>query len=369
MQRIAVLGAGGFLGSHLVTALLRRDDVELEAVDLTFNKLDTQPPAAERRLRRVVASVGAPGLIDGVTARNETVVSMTALCNPSLYNTQPLEVIDANYTDLVPLVQACAARGRRLVHFSTCEVYGRAGLDVAGVPAARMNEETTGFFLGPVSHERWTYAAAKQLLERLIWAHGAHARGQDGKDGPLDFTIIRPFNVIGPRMDFLPGVDGEGIPRVLASFMGALLRGDPLPLVDGGRQRRSFISVQEFTDAVVRVIERPEACRGQVLNLGNPENDVSIRELALALARAYVRCVPGAPEPTFAEVAAEAFYGPGYDDTRERIPDVGRARRLLDWAPRTTLAEMLPAIVEDYVARYGADVGATAQPLAAGGRR
>jgi UDP-apiose/xylose synthase len=363
MQKIAVLGAGGFLGSHLVAALLRRrDDVEVEAVDRTFHKLDVQPAASERRLRRIVSSVTAPGLIDEVTARNTTVVSMTALCNPSLYNTQPIEVIDANYTDLVPLVRACAARGRRLVHFSTCEVYGRVGLDAAGTPAARMSEETTGFFLGPVSHERWTYAAAKQLLERLIWAHGQHAG--------LDFTVIRPFNVIGPRMDFLPGVDGEGIPRVLASFMGALLRGEPLPLVDGGRQRRSFISVEDFTEAVACVVERAEPCRGQIFNLGNPENDVSIRELARELARAYVRCVPGAPEPGFLDVTAEAFYGPGYDDTHERIPDISRARRLLGWAPRTTLAEMLPAIVEDYVARYAAEVAAlAAPPLAAGGRR
>jgi UDP-apiose/xylose synthase len=348
MERIAVLGAGGFLGSHLVAALLRRDDVEIDAVDITFQKLDPQPPAAERRLRRIVARLDEPGLIDTVTERCATVVSMTALCNPSLYNTQPLAVIDANYTDLVPLVKTCAVRRRRLVHFSTCEVYGRAGLDAAGAPAPRMNEESTGFFLGPVGQERWTYACAKQLLERLIWAHGGH--------GGLDFTIIRPFNVIGPRMDFLPGVDGDGIPRVLASFMGALLRGEPLPLVDGGHQRRSFISVGDFTEAVVRVIERPGACRREIVNIGNPENDVSIRELAQALAGVFAGRVPDAGQARFVEVPAEAFYGTGYDDSRERIPDIARARRLLGWAPRATLAQMLPAIVDDYVARYGTEV-------------
>jgi UDP-apiose/xylose synthase len=350
MERIAVLGAGGFLGSHLVSALLRRDDVEIEAVDVTFQKLATQPAAAERRLRRIVARIDEPGLIDAVTERCATVVSMTALCNPSLYNTQPLEVIDANYTDLVPLVKACAVRRRRLVHFSTCEVYGRAGLDAAGAPAPRMSEAGTGFFLGPVGQERWTYACAKQLLERLIWAHGGH--------GGLDFTIIRPFNVIGPRMDFLPGIDGEGIPRVLASFMGALLRGEPLPLVDGGHQRRSFISVGDFTEAVVRVIERPAACRREIVNIGNPENNVSIRDLAQALADVFAVRAPGAVRPTFVEVSAEAFYGPGYDDTRERIPDIERARRLLGWTPRETLAQMLPAIVDDYVARYASEVAA-----------
>jgi UDP-apiose/xylose synthase len=362
-DRIAVLGAGGFLGSHLVAALLARPDVEVDAIDavVTLDKLALQPPERERRLRRVRARLGDEGVIDDVVERCGTVISMTALCNPSLYNTQPIEVIDANYTDLVPLVKACAARGRRLVHFSTCEVYGRVALEGQGQPSPLMSEERTGFFLGPVAQERWTYACAKQLLERLIWAHGQHAG--------LGFTIVRPFNVIGPRMDFVPGVDGEGVPRVLASFMAALLRGLPLSLVDGGRQRRSFISVGDFTDAIVRIVDRPAACAGEILNVGNPANDVSVRALAESLADVYAARVPGSVRAALVDVTAEAFYGPGYDDTQERLPDIARARRLLDWEPRATLAEMLPGIVDDYVARYGARL-ATATPRAAsGGRR
>jgi UDP-apiose/xylose synthase len=361
--RIAVLGAGGFLGSHLVGALLARrglDDVELWAVDATLDKLAPEPPERERRLRRVRARLDAPGLVDEVVERCGTVISMTALCNPSLYNTQPLAVIDANYTDLVPLVKACAARGRRLVHFSTCEVYGRAALEGEGQATPRMTEDDTGFFLGPVAQERWTYACAKQLLERLIWAHGRHHG--------LAFTIIRPFNVIGPRMDFVPGVDGEGVPRVLASFMAALLRGLPLRLVDGGHQRRSFISAGEFTEAIVRVVERPAACGGQILNVGNPANDVSIRALAQQLAAAYAARVPGARPASLVDVTAAELYGEGYDDARARIPDIARARRLLDWEPRASLAEMLPEIVDDYVARYAAQLAGPAARAAGGGR-
>jgi UDP-apiose/xylose synthase len=341
-QRIAVLGAGGFLGSHLVPALLARGDWEIEAVDLTFEKLAT----TDRRVRRHLSPIDAPGLIDQLTDRCQLVVSLTALCNPALYSTQPLEVIDANYTDLVPVVKSCAARGRRLIHFSTCEVYGRTALDSAGAPTAQMNEETTAFFMGPVSRERWTYACAKQLLERVIWAHGHH--------GTLDFTIIRPFNVIGPRMDFLPGIDGEGVPRVLASFMAALLRGEALPLVDGGTQRRSFISAADFVEAIVRVVERPSVCRREILNVGNPANDVSIRQLGEALARAFAARVPGAPPPRFRDVTAAELYGAGYDDSQQRIPDIAKARRLLGWQPHTPLADMLPPIIDDYVARYQA---------------
>ena len=85
--------------------------------------------------------------------------------------------------------------------------------------------------MGPVSAQRWCYACAKQLVERLIYAHGQ----QNG----LQFAIVRPYNWIGPRMDYVPGVDGkdDGLPRVLASFMTALMKGDPLVLVNSGEVR------------------------------------------------------------------------------------------------------------------------------------
>jgi len=338
--RIAVLGAGGFLGSHLVPALLARTSAVIDAVDVTFAKL---APTGDR-VRRIEARLDRPGLLDELTAGCDLVLSLTAICTPAAYNRDPLAVIDASYTDLVPLVKLCAARRCRLIHFSTCEVYGRLALDGDGRPTLRMHEDSTAMFLGPVERERWSYACAKQLLERVIFAHGTHA--------DLDFTIVRPFNVIGPRMDWLPDVDGEGVPRVLAAFMGALLRNQPLPLVDGGAQRRCFVSVDDFVEGIVRIVERPAACRGQILNLGNPANDASIRALADLLREAYGRCLPGVPVPLTQVVTADSIYGPGYDDSQARIPDIGKAERLLDWRPATSLPAMLPAIVEDYVARY-----------------
>jgi UDP-apiose/xylose synthase len=339
-SRIAVLGAGGFLGSHLVPALSARFGCEIDAVDVTFRKLGATGP----KVRRIVARVENAELVERITETCEVVISLTALCNPALYNTVPLEVIDASYTHLVPWVRACAERGVRLVHFSTSEVYGRMALDVTGARTAEMNEADTGLFLGPVSSERWSYACAKQLLERVIWAHGRH--------GKLEFTILRLFNVIGPRMDFMPGEDGEGVPRVLASFMNALLRGEALSLVNGGRNRRTFMSTGDLIDAVVRIVERPREASGQIFNLGNPENDVSIRELADKLAATFALRVPGAERAEFSNVSGIELYGPGYDDSEERIPDIDSARTRLEWEPRTTLDEMLPGIVDDYIARY-----------------
>jgi UDP-apiose/xylose synthase len=344
-RRIAVLGAGGFIGSHLVPLLASRPGETIDAVDISFDKL----APGSSRVKRIQARIDDPGLLDQITARADVVISLTALCNPALYNTRPIDVIDANYTDLVPLVKLCADRGRWLIHLSTCEVYGRMALDNGGRAMPRMDEDKTAMFLGPVHRERWTYAAAKQLLERLIWAYGQH-------EG-LKFTVVRPFNVIGPRMDFIPGVDGEGIPRVLASFMHALLVGSDLPLVDGGRQRRSFVDVGEFVEAIGRIVDRPDTCQGQILNLGTDINDVSIRRLAREVVTAFRALRPNAAVPKLKTIASESFYGPGYDDSVVRIPSVTKSRRLLDWRPRIRLADMLPGIVADYLARYESRVG------------
>lgn len=354
-RRIAVLGAGGFIGSHLVPALLAAFDCPIDAIDTDLSKLGTHDPRIVRHLGRIQEA----GLVCGLARRCDVIVSLTALCTPALYNTDPLAVIDASYNDLLPVVRGAVEHGTRLIHLSTCEVYGRRALDLEGRAMERMSEEQTALFLGPIDRERWTYACAKQLLERVIWAYGT--RGQ------LDFTIVRPFNVVGARMDFLPGIDGEGVPRVLASFMNALLREQPLELVDGGHQRRSFIAVEEFVEGVVQIIARPAVSNGQIFNLGNAGNDVSVRALGEALSNAYRERVPGARFAGFREVSAEAFYGRGYDDTSERIPDLAKAERLLGFHPSQTLDAMLPAIVDDYVRRYAPRIapvrGAEGLPL------
>lgn len=342
--RIAVLGAGGFIGSHLVPALVERFGCEIDAVDVTFEKLASGDP----RVHRLQARVEDAGVVEEVTRRATLVISLTALCNPSLYSTVPLEVIDASFTHLLPLVKRCTQRRVRLIHFSTAEVYGRRALDAQGEPQLEMQEEDSCCVLGPVHRERWTYACAKQLMERVIWAHGQH-------DG-LEFSIVRPFNTIGPRMDYLPGVDGDGIPRVLACFINQLLRGEPLSLVEGGRQRRAFMAVEDMTEAVCRLVERREGCRGHIINLGNPANELSIAELSRLLAREYAELVPRAPAARFEHVSAAELYGEGYDDTEQRIPDIRKARRLLGWEPKVGLREMLPGILRDYIERYAGRV-------------
>uniref|UniRef100_A0A803QMM4 NAD-dependent epimerase/dehydratase domain-containing protein n=1 Tax=Cannabis sativa TaxID=3483 RepID=A0A803QMM4_CANSA len=177
-----------------------------------------------------------------------------------------------------------------------------------------LKEDTSPCIFGAIDKQRWSYACAKQLIERLIYAEGA--------ENGLEFTIVRPFNWIGPRMDFIPGIDGpsEGVPRVLACFSNNLLRREPLKLVDGGESQRTFIYIKDAIEAVLLMIENPARANGHIFNVGNPNNEVTVRQLAEMMTEVYSK-VSGEPpidSPTV-DVTSKEFYGVGYDDSDKRI--------------------------------------------------
>jgi UDP-apiose/xylose synthase len=348
---VCVLGAGGFIGSHLLERLLADGrpvlavDVETRKVEhllgrpgLDFRRFDLRDEAL---LRRAVDGAG-------------TVVNLASLCNPSIYNTRALETIESNFLRALPVVRACRETGRRLVQFSSCEVYGRtlASFAPEGSPFAEdprnrvLSEDSSPLLLGPVRLERWSYAAAKQLLERVVVA--------EGRENGLRWTIVRPFNFLGTRMDFVPGVDGEGVPRVLACFCEALLKGRPLPLVDGGRARRTFVHIADAVDATVRILDRPDSANGRVFNVGSPANETTIADLAALVIRVHEASTGKRWPHGVREVSAEEFYGPGYEDSDRRIPDTTLARTLLGWEPKRGLEETVREVVPAYLASYGA---------------
>ncbi|KAM0966614.1 hypothetical protein ACFX2C_022348 [Malus domestica] len=103
-----------------------------------------------------------------------------------------------------------------------------------------------------------------------------------GAENGLQFTIVRPFNWIGPRMDFIPGIDGpsEGVARVLAFFSNNLLCREPLKLVHGGQSHRTFVYIKDAIEAVMLMIVRnPARANGHIFNVGNPHNEVTVRQL------------------------------------------------------------------------------------------
>jgi UDP-apiose/xylose synthase len=351
---ITILGAGGFIGSHLVEALTQNGYGEIIAIDVSLKKLSHL--SKNENVKLVSLDIRDIKRLKPYIRRSDCVILLAALCNPSLYNTVPLEVIDANYARPRQVIEMCSELEKRVIYFSTSEVYGTtvaaiAGMNYGNEPSAKklwvLNEEMSPMVLGPVSAQRWCYASAKQLMERTIYAYGFQ-RG-------LEYSIVRPFNFIGPRMDFIPGIDGEGVPRVLACFLDALMSGKPLKLVDGGLSRRCFTYIEDAIDAVLRILEcRPES-KGKIFNIGNPANEVSIKELADKMVKVYCDLCAGisVSDIVIENVSSQEFYGPGYEDSDRRMPCISNATTLLEWEPHTNLDTALELSISSYIKEYG----------------
>lgn len=355
MPRIALLGCGGFIGSHCLDAFLADPDTRVEGWDWTPAKIIPHLPRPNFRFH--AGDIYAQPDLEERLAACDVVISLAAICNPSQYNTRALDVIDSNFIQARRIADLCASLGKWLIQFSTSEVYGQtlahwtdAGNDKPAL--YEMDEAETPLLLGPIASQRWSYACAKQLLER--WIYALHA------EKGLDYTLVRPFNFLGPRMDFLPGREGEGLPRVLACFTAALLDKRPLPLVDGGGVRRTFLAVEEAVQALGLMLERPGLAKNQIFNLGNPANETTIRGLA-ELMRSTAAEITG--DESYLSlpleyVSAQAFYGDGYADSDRRMPRIDKALRLLGWEPTQGLAEILRGTLGHAFGTYGSGPGA-----------
>lgn len=338
---VCVVGAGGFIGSHLCEYLLEQG-YQVTGVDLYDARLTQVLGNPRFKWWQMDYSIAQNPR--ELAIHHPVVINAAALCNPSLYNTHDLQVMHSNFNAPQKLADACAAAGTWLIHFSTSEIYGYGS-------ATQALSETTPCHLGAISARRWSYATAKLLLER--WLVGL----QFERD--LTWTVIRPFNVLGPRMDYIPGVDGQGIPRVLANFSAALLKGQPLPIVDGGTAQRAFTWVGDVVAAVGLMLQRPEASQNQCFNLGNPANEITMAQLAQQLVQIYREIQSQNPhlapvaEPAIMPVSGVAYYGAGYEDSVRRLPDISKAQKLLDWHPQTDLATTLQHCLEWYAQHYG----------------
>ena len=346
---VAVVGCGGFIGCHLLDAILTRTKWRVFGVDLDFYRI--QHRLNDERCEFMVADLADKSVVERI-AKYPIVVNLAAICMPSRYMAEAPEVIRSNYDHPAALADACAKSGSWLIHFSTSEIYGRTSAD-----SDLLVEDESELTFGPVTASRWSYATAKLLTERYI----AGLKN-------LKWTVVRPFNFVGPYMDFMPGVDGSGIPRVLANFSSALVRGEPLKLVNGGVAKRSFTSVFDAVDFMFALFEAElstsatgnsaeKSPLSQAFNIGNPENELTIAELANKMRRIFAEIkgvsVDTIPEPEV--VSGVEYYGEGYEDSMRRLPSVEKAKRLLGFKAKTPIDVVLRESLTWFVNHYGSE--------------
>ncbi len=335
MLKVLILGVNGFIGHHLTRRIIETTDWEVHGMDVENERVS--PWLGNPRFHFFEGDILInKEWIEYHVRKCDVVLPLVAIATPATYVRQPLRVFELDFEANLPIVRHCVKYGKRLVFPSTSEVYGMSTDE-------EFDPETTSLVYGPISKPRWIYACAKQLMDRVIHAYGM----QEG----LDYTLFRPFNWIGPGLDNLH-TPKEGSSRVLTQFLGHIVRGEPIQLVDGGAQRRAFTYIDDGIDALMKILENANGkARGQIYNIGNPGNNLSIRELAqrmLALAATLPQYRVQAARTSLVDSAASAYYGQGYQDVSHRVPAIANTMADLDWQPRIGMDEALLRIFDFY---------------------
>ncbi len=323
MTKIVVTGGAGYIGSHLVDALVERGEEVYVIDDLSSGSVhNLSHLLGSDRLHFIKASVLEPRVVDEFVDGAEIVFHLAAAVGVRTIVEQPLESLLVNVEGAKIVLEAAWRHGARVVLASTSEVYGKT----SKVPFCEDDDRV----LGPTTIDRWGYATAKALDEHLAFAYA---------DKGLSVCILRYFNSYGPRLD------PRGYGSVVATFIRQSLQGEPLTVHGDGSQTRCFTYIDDTVEGTIRAAFRSSA-EPEVFNLGSTE-EISIYDLAVKIrdmlgSRSEVRLVP-----------YEDYYGPGFEDTRRRVPDITRAKERLGWEAKISLDEGLRRTVSWWKEQHG----------------
>jgi UDP-4-amino-4-deoxy-L-arabinose formyltransferase / UDP-glucuronic acid dehydrogenase (UDP-4-keto-hexauronic acid decarboxylating) len=335
-KHVLILGANGFIGSALSERLLRNDRYEVHGMDLRSNYIGHL--------------IGRPGFhfeegdisihrewTEYHIRKCDVVLPLVAIATPIEYTRNPIGVFELDFEENLRIVRYCVEYKKRIIFPSTSEVYGMCDEE-------EFDEDKSKLVLGPIRMQRWIYSCCKQLLDRVIWAYGQ-------KEG-LQFTLFRPFNWIGPKLDSLTSAR-IGSSRAITQLILNLVEGTPILLIDGGRQKRCFTDVSDGIECLYRIIENKNGvCDGKIINIGDPDNEVSIRGLAEMLLAKFEQHPLRSKFPPFAGfrlVESSTYYGKGYQDVQYRRPSIRNAKRLLDWSPTVDLERSVEQTLEFFL--------------------
>ena len=329
--RVLILGANGFIGNHLTERLLQ-ENYEVYGLDISSDAIARFLGHPNFHFVEGDISIHSEW-IEYHIKKCDVVLPLVAIATPIEYTRNPLRVFELDFEENLKVVRDCVKYKKRIVFPSTSEVYGMCD-------DKDFDEDHSRLIVGPINKQRWIYSVSKQLLDRIIWAYGV-------KEG-LKFTLFRPFNWMGPRLDSLDAAR-IGSSRAITQLILNLVEGSPIQLVDGGAQKRCFTDIKDGIDALFRIIEnRDGKCDGQIINIGNPDNEASIKELAemlLACFEAHPLRNHFPPFAGFKMTESGHYYGKGYQDVSHRRPSIRNAKRLLGWQPtvpmRQTVTETL----------------------------
>jgi nucleoside-diphosphate-sugar epimerase len=340
MKRVLILGVNGFIGHHLSNRIIRTTDWEVYGMDMQSDRVADL--LNHKRFRFFEGDITInKEWIEYNIRKCDVILPLVAIATPATYVKEPLRVFELDFEANLPIVRSCVKHNKRLLFPSTSEVYGMCHDDA-------FDPYTSQLVLGPISKPRWIYACSKQLMDRVIAAYGM--------EHGLDYTLFRPFNWIGDGLDSI-NTAKEGSSRVVTQFLGDIMRGESIKLVDGGAQRRTFTYIDDGIDALMKIIHNQNGvASGKIYNVGNPFNNYSVREVAtmmIELALTYPEFCESARRVRMIDVSSEIYYGTGYQDMQNRVPVIDNTCSELGWEPKIGIQQALGHIFDAYRSRIG----------------
>jgi UDP-glucose 4-epimerase len=308
-RRSLITGGAGFIGSHLTERLLERGDAVTIVDDLSTGRRANLPDA-HPRLRFIEADLGEALHAFGKGEVFDEIYHLAAAVGVKLVMDEPIRAVETNIEQTSALLRFAAGTRTPTLIASSSEVYGKSS-------RSPFSEDDDAVY-GPTTIGRWSYACSKAIDEYLALAYHAQ-RG-------VPTVIARFFNTVGPRQ---VGDYGMVLPR----FVAAALRHEPLTVYGDGSASRCFCDVRDVVEVLPRMLESP-ACRGRVLNVGSDQS-ISIRELAeLVIGTTGSRS-------TITFIPYSDAYPAGFEDLKQRQPDLRRLRAALTFAPKITLEQTI----------------------------
>jgi nucleoside-diphosphate-sugar epimerase len=320
-KRLFITGGAGFIGTRLCARLV--EDNELVIFDNgRRDALRHTDLASHRNVTHVRGDVLDYASVLERMKGCDMVVHLAAIAGVDDVFNHPVLTMKVNMIGTYHVLEAALQnRVERVLDFSTSEVFGSYAFRV---------QEGDVTSLGAVGETRWTYAVSKLATEHL--AHNYY------KEFGLPTASIRPFNIYGPLQV------GQG---AIHAFVVKALRGEDLVIHNDGSQIRAWCYVDDIVEGVVLALTRDEAI-GHAFNIGNPRSVVTVYNLAREVIR-----IAGSTSKIRFETVDRA-------DVELRIPSIGKAQRLLGFAPQIDLEEGLQRTVSWYRSQMAAPAGPAA---------
>ncbi|MFS0879963.1 NAD-dependent epimerase/dehydratase family protein [Metabacillus niabensis] len=319
-MRVLVTGGAGFIGSHLVEKLVLKEHEVIVIDDLSNGHIDyLNPIIHNNNLTFIKGSILETELLESIVPNVDVVYHLASVLGVKNTVENPLKVIDGNINGTRKILQLANDHQVKVVFASTSEIYGKN----TQLPF----KEDSDRVLGPPQTHRWCYATAKALNEHICYAYA--------KQG-LTVTVVRYFNTFGPRQT------ASQYGGVIPKFITAALTNQPITVYGDGSQTRSFLFVKDTVEATYRCMYLEG--KSETMNIGSTET-LSIMELAQKIkaftqSNSEIVCIP-----------YEKVYEDGFEETKNRLPDISKAKDIFGFSPVTSFDKGLLETIGWYKSR------------------